>query len=75
MGSIPILGTLGGSEKIYKYVWRNNEKRKTLKGRLCKVITYGAKNSIRIEFLDNSQREIVSRNSIRLAHINTKQLF
>jgi len=51
-------------EERYRYVWGNNEKRKTMKGRECKVIARGKKNSICIEF-DNGQREIVSRNSIR----------
>ena len=53
-------------EKIYKFMWGNNPKRLTMKGRHCKVIAYGAKNSICIEFIDNNQREIVSRNSVRL---------
>ena len=47
--------------------WGNNEKRKTLKGRRCKVLAYGKKNSIMIQFDDNCQREVVSRNSIRKA--------
>ena len=63
------------NDTIYKYIWGNNEKRKILKGRLCKIISYGKKNSILIEFLDNNQKEIVSRNSIKKVHINTKQLF
>jgi hypothetical protein len=49
----------------YIYNWGNNPKRKTLKGRSCFVIARGKKNSIAIEFLDNQQREVVSRNSIR----------
>jgi len=50
---------------IYQYVWGNNSKRKTLKGRYCKVLKKGKKNSILIEFIDNKQQEIVSRYSVR----------
>ena len=46
-----------------QYRWGNNEKRATMKGRECKIIARGKKNSICIEFLDNGQREIVSRYS------------
>ena len=48
----------------YKFNWANNSKRKTMKNRICKVIARGKMNSILIEFLDNNQREIVSRNSL-----------
>uniref|UniRef100_A0A6M3XQF9 Uncharacterized protein n=1 Tax=viral metagenome TaxID=1070528 RepID=A0A6M3XQF9_9ZZZZ len=48
----------------YVFSWGNNDKRKTMKGRKCRVIARGKKNSIMIEFEDG-QREIVSRNSIR----------
>lgn len=48
----------------YTYQWRNNPKRETLKGRSCRVVARGKKNSIMIEF-ENGQREIVSRYSIR----------
>jgi hypothetical protein len=48
----------------YIYVWGNNPKRATMKGRKCKVVARGAMNSCMVEFEDG-QREIVSRNSIR----------
>lgn len=51
--------------KQYKYVWGNNEKRKTLKNRICIVLARGTKNSLMIQFVDTGQKEIVSRNSIR----------
>lgn len=57
-----IVGTYGTT---YVYAWGNNEKRKTMKGRECVVLARGAKNSCMIQFLDNSQRECVSRNSLR----------
>lgn len=50
---------------VYLFAWGNNPKRKTMKGRACKVISKGRMNSICIEFTDNGQREIVSRNSIQ----------
>lgn len=47
------------------YNWANNSKRKTMKGREVKVIARGKLNSLLIEFIDNGQRECVSRNSIK----------
>jgi len=55
--------------KLYRYCWGNNEKRLTMKGRTCKVLARGKLNSCLIEFTDNRQREVVSRNSLR--RINT----
>jgi len=52
---------------IYYYAWKNNEKRATLYKRLFKVIVRGTMNSALIEFIDNGQREIISRNAIRKA--------
>lgn len=46
------------------YTWGNNEKRITLKGRSCRILAEGKKNSIMIEFEDG-QREIVSKFSIK----------
>ena len=43
-----------------KYRWGNNEKRATMKGRECIILSRGEKGSIRIKFLDNGQKEIVS---------------
>jgi len=48
----------------YRYTWRNNERRKTLYGRTCRVVYRGRANSALVEF-ENGQREIVSRNSLR----------
>ena len=55
--------TVAGTQ-IYVYTWRNNEKRATLYGRLCRVIYRGRPNSALVEF-ENGQREIISRNAIR----------
>lgn len=46
------------------YAWKNNEKRRTLYQRPCRILARGAFNSILIEF-ENGQREIVSRNAVR----------
>ena len=51
--------------KIYRYVWGNNEKRITLKGRKCRIIATGKMRSCCVEFLDNGQREIVSLTALR----------
>jgi len=53
------------SEQLYEYRWGNNEKRATMKGRACRVLSRGKKNSCMIEFIDNGQQECVSRNSLR----------
>lgn len=51
---------------MYKYffAWKNNEKRKTLYLRSCKIVAHAKNNSRLIEF-ENGQREIVSGNSLR----------
>lgn len=49
---------------VYVYVWGNNSKRATLKGRRCRIVARGSKNSIMVEF-ENGQREVVSRYSVR----------
>lgn len=48
-----------------KYCWGNNEKRRTMKGRECKILAYLKKNSMIIEFTDNGQKECVSRYSVK----------
>ena len=53
------------TEQLYTYCWANNPKRRGMKGRLCRVLKRGTMNSAMIEFIDNGQREIVSRNSLR----------
>jgi hypothetical protein len=54
------------SEKpIYEYRWSNNEVRKRMKGRKCRILARGKMNTCMIKFLDNGQIEAVSRNSLR----------
>lgn len=48
----------------YLYKWCNNDKRKTLYGRTCKLLVRGLANSALVEF-ENGQREVISRNALR----------
>ncbi len=48
----------------YIYNWANNDKRKTLKGRKCRVIYRGRMNSCLVEF-ENGQKEVISRNALK----------
>ena len=48
----------------HKFIWGNNEKRATLKGRFCRIKATGAKGSVVVEF-ENGQRECISRRAIR----------
>ena len=50
---------------LYRFCWGNNSKRVTMKGRVCRVVCRGTMNSAMIEFTDNGQREVVSRNALR----------
>ena len=50
---------------LYVYAWGNNEKRKTLRGRECVILHRLKKNSVIVEFVDNGQRECVSRYALR----------
>lgn len=52
-------------ETLYRYTWGNNEKRAILKGRICRVVARGKKNSVMVEFTDNKQREIISRYALK----------
>lgn len=46
------------------YYWGNNEKRRTLKGRRCRILARGKMRSVLVEF-ENGQREIVSYRALR----------
>lgn len=52
-------------EKLYRYAWKNNEKRARLYGRKCIIEAHGKKNSVLIRFVDDGQQEIVSRNALK----------
>lgn len=46
------------------YVWGNNEKRATYKGRACRILARGTMRSVLIEF-ENGERTITSERAIR----------
>lgn len=48
----------------HRYCWRNNEKRATYHGRLCRVVARGTMNSILVEF-ENGERTVTSRYAVR----------
>jgi len=48
----------------YIYIWGNNPKRQTLKGRKCHILQRFTMNSALIEF-ENGQKEVISRNALR----------
>jgi len=48
----------------YRYCWKNNAKREELYKRECIVIVRGLANSALVEFIDNGQREVISRNAL-----------
>lgn len=56
---------MNNRDTLYRYNWRNNAKRALLFGRTCRVICRGAMNSAMVEFTDNGQREVISRNALR----------
>jgi len=53
------------TQQLYIYRWGTNVKQRAMKGRICQVRRRGAMNSCMIEFTDNSQTEIVSRNALK----------
>lgn len=52
-------------EERFIYRWRNNPKRAMLFGRTCRVLKRLSMNSVIVQFIDNGQREVVSRNALR----------
>jgi hypothetical protein len=52
------------SDFPYYYAWGNNEVRKPYKGKKCRVLARGKKNTIQIEF-ECGHKMITSGNSIR----------
>lgn len=62
------LGLSDVTRPVYVYAWGNNTKRATMKGRTCRVIhRTKTMNTALIEFTDNGQREVISRNALRRA--------
>jgi len=57
------------SGQLYLFAWGNNEKRASMKGRACRVVCRGTMNSAMVDFADNGQREVISRNALRKANV------
>lgn len=55
-------------EQTYVFMWGNNPKRAALKGRLCVVEAYGAKNTVLVRFLDTGEKVTTSRHAVRVHH-------
>lgn len=58
------------SEQLYIYCWGNDKTplgrfRKQWKGRKCRVLVRGKRNSCCIEFIDNEELLNCSRNALR----------
>lgn len=52
-------------ELTHTFMWGNNPKRKTLRGRHCRIVVRGqAMHSVLVEF-ENGQREVVSYRALR----------
>ncbi len=49
----------------YVYAWGDNQRRAELKGRECRLVCAGTKNSVLIEMADTGERVVTSRYSIR----------
>lgn len=48
-----------------RYVYRWGKYRPEWKGRICRVLARGTMNSALVEFEDNRERAVVSRNALR----------
>jgi len=58
------MNTNCAATQLYIYRWGNNEKRRTLQGKKCRLIKRLAMNSCVVEF-ESGEREVVSRNALR----------
>ena len=48
----------------YRYAWGNNPVRATLKGRRCRILASGTRNTVAVEFEDGT-RVTTSRRALR----------
>ena len=49
----------------YFYAWGNNPVRAALKGRKCKLLATGTRNTVLIEMCDTGERVTTSRRALR----------
>jgi len=52
-------------EQLYEYRWGNNKVRAKLKGRKCRIVKRGKRNTVMLEFIDTGERFLTSGNSIK----------
>jgi hypothetical protein len=50
---------------LYRYAWGNNPVRARMKGRICRLLGSGKRNTVLIEFLDDGEQQITSRRALR----------
>lgn len=55
--------------ELMVYSWKNNSKRQSLYGRVCKVLAMGKMNSVQVQFEDGS-KEVVSKFALKKADAN-----
>ena len=65
---------MNGVRQTYRYCWKNNSKRATLYDRELIVLARLPANSALVEFVDNGQREVISRNAIRKWKPSARQI-
>ena len=53
---------------LYRYFWKNNPARARLKGRICRLLACGKRNTVLIEFMDNGERQYTNRRALRKVH-------
>ncbi len=53
------------SEQLYEYRWGNNPIRAKFKGRTCRVLARGKRNTCMLEFVDTGEQLITSRNALK----------
>ena len=56
-----------GRQQPYRYRWRNCPERARLYGRACMILRRLTMNSALVEFVDDGERQVVSRNALRKA--------
>lgn len=55
------------TETLYVFVWANSPRRAELRGRECRLLCSGTKNSVLLEFVDTGERVVASRYAIRVS--------
>ena len=53
--------------RLYTYAWKNNPKRATMKGRVCRLLACMKMSSVVVRFVDNGQVEVTDRKALRRA--------